>query len=306
MHNRPIVGTTSCGAAFRQGAAVIKPSDKLKERIRVRGHGLSPSLMRVLEYMDAHRHEVMAMSAMELAAAIGTSDATVIRAVQAVGFQGLKDLRQAIASSLGAGQTPADTITRTVASIKEHSATAVDQVFADHRETFAALATEEARASILAATEMLSSAQKIGVFGIASTAFLARYFALSVNRIGRQTAVFDACMAPLPEQLLEMRGVDVLLMLAYGKPFREATLTIGEAKRLKVPLVLVTDSKDTPLARHAAVTVEVLRSHAGHVPMHATTLVCLEAMIFALTAQEPPRAISTLEKLGELRRSLCK
>ena len=285
---------------------MIKPNDKLKDRIRARAQGLSPSLVRVLEYMDDHRHEVMTMSAMELAAEIGTSDATVVRAVQAVGFQGLKELRQAIATTLGYGQTPVDSIARTVASVKEHSATAVDQVLADHQETFGALAAESSRNNVRAAADLLSSAERIGVFGIASTAFLARYFALSVNRVGRPTAVFDALTAPLPEQLLEMRSVDVLLMLAFGKPFREAKTTIAEAKRHNVPIVLITDSKDAPLVRHAAVIVEVLRSHAGHVPMHATTLVCLEALIFALTATEPPRAIATLERLGDLRRSLFK
>jgi DNA-binding MurR/RpiR family transcriptional regulator len=287
-------------------SALAKPNDKLRDRLRARGRGLSPALLRVLEFIDTHRDEAMTKSALELAAAIGTSDATVIRAVQALGFDGLRELRQALATTFGEGQTPIDTITRTVASIKEHSATAVDQVFADHRETFAALASAETRASILAAVERLSSARRVGIFGIASTAFLARYFALSLNRTGRPTALFDACMAPLPEQLLEMRGVDALLMLAYGKPYKEAMLTIAEARRLKVPIVLITDSKETAMARHAAVTVPVLRGHAGHIAMHGTTFVCLEAITFAMAAEDPPRAISTLERLGELRRSVHK
>lgn len=287
-------------------SAVTKANDKLSDRLRTRARGLSPSLLRVLEFIDANRHEAMTKSAMELAAAIGTSDATVIRAVQAVGFDGLKELKQVLASAFGSGQTPVDTITRTVASIKEHSATAVDQVFADHRETFAALTSTETRASILAAVELLSSADRIGIFGIASTAFLARYFALSLNRTGRQTALFDACVAPLPEQLLEMRSVDVLLMLAYGKPFKEAMSTAAEARRLRVPIVLITDSQETGIARQAAVTVPVLRGYAGHIAMHGATFVCLEAITFAVTAEDPTRAISTLERLGELRRSVHK
>ncbi|WP_072396815.1 MurR/RpiR family transcriptional regulator [Hyphomicrobium sp. CS1GBMeth3] len=287
-------------------SAVTKANDKLGDRLRTRARGLSPSLLRVLEFIDANRHEAMTKSAMELAAAIGTSDATVIRAVQAVGFDGLKELKQVLATASGSGQTPVDTITRTVASIKEHSATAVDQVFADHQETFAALSSDETRASILAAVERLSSAKRIGIFGIASTAFLARYFALSLNRTGRPTALFDGCMAPLPEQLLEMRGVDVLLMLAYGKPYKEAMSTIAEARRLRVPIVLITDSTETVMARQANVIVPVLRGYAGHISMHGATFVCLEAITFAVTAEDPPRAISTLERLSELRRSVHK
>ncbi|MCC7251081.1 MurR/RpiR family transcriptional regulator [Hyphomicrobium sp.] len=285
---------------------MVRPNDKLSDRLRVRARGLSPSLTRVLEFIDTHRHETMTMSAVELAAAIGTSDATVIRSVQAIGFDGLKELRQALATALGSGQSPIDTITRTVASIKEHSATAIDQVFADHQETFAALASDETCRSILAAVEKLSPAKRIGVFGIGSTAFLVRYFALSLNRTGRSTAVFDDCMAPLPEQLLEMGSADALLMLAYGKPYKQATATIAEARRLKVPIVLITDTNEPFITRHADVVVPVLRGNAGRVAMHATTLVCLEALIFALVADNPARAISTLERLSAFRRSVYK
>ena len=63
--------------------------DKLSGRIRARARALSPSLAKVLEFIDLNRHEAMTKSAMELAAAIGKSDATVIRAVQAAGFDGV-------------------------------------------------------------------------------------------------------------------------------------------------------------------------------------------------------------------------
>jgi DNA-binding MurR/RpiR family transcriptional regulator len=237
---------------------------------------------------------------------IGTSDATVIRAVQAAGFGGLRELRQMIAASFGAGQTPLDTINRTFASIKQRSVTAVDQVFSDHQEAFAALASEETRASIFAAVRQLAPARRIGVFGISSTAFLARYFALSLNRIGRSTMLIDGYTAPIPEQLLEMRNVDALLMLAYGKPFREAASTVAEARRRKVPIVLVTDTKEKAITRHASVIVPVLRGHAGRIAMHGATLVCLEAIGFALTAEDPQRAISAIERLSELRRATYK
>jgi DNA-binding MurR/RpiR family transcriptional regulator len=248
----------------------------------------------------------MTKSAMELAAAIGTSDATVIRAVQALGFTGLRELKQVVATMLGTGRTPVDNIARTFASIEEHSATAVDQVFADHQETFAALASAETRANILAAVEHLSPAKRIGAFAIGSTAYLARYFALNLNRIGRPTVIFDGIMSPLPDQLLEMRNVDALLMLAYGKPYREATSAIAEARRLKIPIVLITDSKELAMTRHAAVIVQVLRSHAERIALHGATFVCLEAIVLAMAADDQPRAISTLEKLNELRGAVSK
>jgi DNA-binding MurR/RpiR family transcriptional regulator len=282
------------------------PNDKLSGRLRARARGLSPTLVRVLEFIDTHRHEAMTKSALELAAEIGTSDATVIRAVQAAGYDGLRELREALATASGTGRTPIDTITRTFAEIKERSATVVDQVFSDHKEAFAALESEETRARIFAAIECLAPASRIGVFGGGATAFLGRYLALSLSQIGRPTAVFDGYMAPLPEQLLEMRNVDAVLMLAFGGPYKEAISAVAEARRHKVPVVLITDAKGQSLARHAAVVIPVMCSQAGRIIIHGATLVCLEAIIMGIVAHDPSRTLSTLERLRELRSSIHK
>lgn len=282
-------------------STIDTPNDKLSGRIRARARSLSPSLIRVLEFIDTHRHDAMTKSAVELAAAIGTSDATVIRAVQAAGFDGLRELREALATASGTGRTPADTITRTFEQVKERSATVVDQVFYDHREAFSVLEGDETRARIFAAIDCLAPASRVGVFGGGATAFLGRYLALSLSQIGRSTVVFDGYMSPLPEQLLEMRNVDAVLMLAFGGPYKEASSTMAEARRFKIPLVLITDSTEHVLARHASVVVPVMCSQAGRIILHGTTLVCLEAIVMGIIADDPTGTLSTLERLRELR-----
>jgi DNA-binding MurR/RpiR family transcriptional regulator len=224
--------------------------------------------------------------------------------VQAAGFDGLRELRQAIATATGSGRTPIDTITRTIAQTKERSATVVDQVFSDHQLAFTALESHETRRHIAAAIECLAPANRIGVFGGGATAFLGRYFALSLSQIGRPTAVFDGYMAPLPEQLLEMRNVDAVLMLAFGRPYKAMTSTIAEARRCRIPIVLVTDMTNPALARHAAAVVPVVCSQAGRIIIHGATLVCLEAIIMGIVAHDPTRTLSTLERLSELRSAL--
>jgi DNA-binding MurR/RpiR family transcriptional regulator len=278
----------------------------LSDRLRARARNLSPALQRVVEFIDTHRHETMTKSAMELAAEIGTSDATVIRAVQAIGFDGLRELKHVLASASGAGHTPVDSIARTFASLNGRSATAVDQVFSDHLAAFNALEHLETQTSIAAAIECLASANRVGVFGGGAAAFLGRYLALCLNQIGRPTTTFDGYTAPLPEQLLEMRNCSAVLMLAFGGPHKEATSTIAEARRLKVPIVLVTNCDERALTRHASVVVHVTCNQAGRVMMHGATLVCLEAIIMGMVAADPPKTMSALEKLGELRRSVYK
>lgn len=280
--------------------------DKLGNRIRARIGELSPSLGRVLKFIDANRLDAMTKSAVELGRMIGTSDASVIRAVKALGFDGFKDLKQELAASLGKGHSAADNMARTLADVGDAYDAAIDRVLDDHSAAFKALTSAEARAQISAAVKLLASARRIGVFGLGPSSHLARYFALQVTRSGRSAQVFDGSGSPLPDQLLGMQDVDVVVMLSYGRPYREATTCMAEARRVRKRIILITDFAEKGLASHATAVVAVHRGQAGRVALHGATLVCLEAILLALASRNKDRSILTLERLNELRKSLGK
>jgi DNA-binding MurR/RpiR family transcriptional regulator len=144
------------------------------------------------------------------------------------------------------------------------------------------------------------------VFGLGPSSYLASYFALLLSRTGRPSRVFDGSGSPLPDQLLQVRDIDALVMLAYGRPYKEATACIAEARRFRKPIVLITDTPEKGLAAHASVVVSVHRGQAGRVALHGATFVCLEAIMLALASLEKPLAIETLERLNELRKAVGK
>jgi Transcriptional regulators len=61
--------------------------DLFGERLRHRSAQLSPRLLAVVQWIDDHREAVLDHTAMEIAHATQTSDATVVRAIQALGFR---------------------------------------------------------------------------------------------------------------------------------------------------------------------------------------------------------------------------
>jgi DNA-binding MurR/RpiR family transcriptional regulator len=283
-----------------------KTGDRLGERIRARRNSLTPTLARVANFIDGNRLEAMTKSAVELGALIGTSDATVIRTVQALGFGGLKDLKQELAVSFGEGQSAADNMVRTFSRIGDERDAALDRVFDDHREAFAILTSPETRLQISNAVDLLAPARRIGVFGLGPSSYLARYFALLVSRSGRPARAFDGSGAPFPDQILDLQDRDAMVMLAYGRPYKEATTFIDEVRRLRKPIVLVTDSPRSGLAKHASAVVTIPRGHTGLIALHGATFVCLEAIMLALASLNRPRAIETLERLNHLRKSVGK
>ncbi len=64
------------------------------------GGSLGAAGQRVAEFIAQKPAAVLAGSALELAANTGTSDATVIRTIQTLGYAGLADLKRALAAAL--------------------------------------------------------------------------------------------------------------------------------------------------------------------------------------------------------------
>jgi DNA-binding MurR/RpiR family transcriptional regulator len=102
-----------------------------------------------------------------------------------------------------------------------------------------------------------------------------------------------------------MRAGDGLLALAYGRAYPEITATLAEAARLGLPVVLVSDEPDGPLAALAQVVLPACRGRAGQVALHAATLAVTEALVLGLAAAAPQAAVATLDELGRLRAAVA-
>ena len=258
--------------------------------------------LRVAKFIDENRQIVLASSAAALGARIGTSDATVLRTVQTLGFTGLADLKSAILKS-GVVSTPADDMRRTLVDLKKATGEALDGILQAHAEGLAVLRSRKCRAQIAAGVRVLEGAERIVVFGIGPSSALATYVSILLARSGRRSRTISATGSMLADQLLDLGAGDALLILAYGRLYREVKAVFAEAKALGLPTVLVTEGDDTPLAKLADVSVAIPRGRPGQMALHGATLVGLEAMVLSLAAAKPKAALASLENLNRLRRA---
>jgi DNA-binding MurR/RpiR family transcriptional regulator len=258
---------------------------------------------RVAKFIDENRQTVLASSAAALGRYIGTSDATVLRTIQALGFAGLADLKQAILKSPDKNSTPADQMRRTLADLEKSTGRAVESVLQTHDEGLAVLTSHKCRAQIAAAVRILDASERIVVFGIGPSAALAGYVATSLGRCGRASRTINATGSMIADQLMDLRRGDVLLILAYGRLYKEVKAVFAEAKELGLATVLVTEADGTPLGKLADVAVAIPRGRPGQVALHGATFVGLEAMVLSLAAARPDVAVASLDKLNRLRRA---
>jgi DNA-binding MurR/RpiR family transcriptional regulator len=258
--------------------------------------------LRVARFIDENRQIVLASSAAALGARIGTSDATVLRTIQTLGFPSLAELKSAILRAW-AGSTPADDMRRTLVDLEKTTGKALDSILRTHAESMAVLRSERCRAQIAAAVRLLDGASRIAVFGIGPSAALATYMSMLLTRSGRRSRSINATGSMLADQLLDLQAGDALLILAYGRLYREVKAVLSEAKALGLPSVLITEADDTPLAKLADVCVVIPRGRPGQIALHGATLVGLESFVLSLAAARPDAALASLDNLNRLRRA---
>jgi DNA-binding MurR/RpiR family transcriptional regulator len=258
--------------------------------------------VRVARFIDENRPVVLASSAAALGARVGTSDATVLRTIQTLGFASLADLKRAILNS-GTVSTPADDMRRTLVDLEKATGEALDGILQAHSDGLDVLKSTECRAQIAASARILDNANRIAVFGIGPSSALATYVSILLARNGRRSRTIGATGSMLADQLLDLRKGDVLLILAYGRLYREVKAVFAEARALGLATVLVTEANDTPLAKLADVCVAIPRGRPGQMALHGTTLVALEALVLSLAAAKPEAALASLDNLNRLRRA---
>jgi DNA-binding MurR/RpiR family transcriptional regulator len=282
--------------------AAVDFGSELDRVLRQAGQRLGAAGLRVAKFIDENRQIVLASSAAALGDRIGTSDATVLRTIQTLGFASFADLKAAILKSETVS-TPADDMRRTLVDLDKTTGKALDSILQIHREGLGILQSATCRAQLTAAVRVLDDTQRIVVFGIGPSSALATYVSILLGRTGRRSRTISATGSMLADQLLDLRTGDALLVLAYGRLYREVKAVFTEAKALSLPTVLITEADDTPLAKLANVCVAIPRGRPGQVALHGATLVGLEALILSLAAANPDAALASLDNLNRLRRA---
>ncbi|MAL41371.1 MAG: MurR/RpiR family transcriptional regulator [Thalassospira sp.] len=255
----------------------------------------------VAEYIRDNLSATLSQSALEIAHITDTSDATVIRTVQAVGFTGLRDLKETIEGFFIATNSPTAKMASTTSDVANDADTAIDFMVEDQLNAMRELGQPHNRAGMRKAVELLSGANRIGVSGIGASGIIASYAARLFSRSGYPAYELNRTGISLAEQLIEVGSGDVIVMLGHGRLHREASATVAEAERLSVPLIGIVTSDKSPLIKIAEAAIVLPRSKSDQVALHAPMMCCLETMMIGLAAANPAKPLATLERIVEIR-----
>jgi DNA-binding MurR/RpiR family transcriptional regulator len=263
----------------------------------------SPAERRVAEFLVQAGPRAAPMSAQEIAEAVGTSDATVVRAAKTLGYPNLRALRRVLAaetedSDIGARlrATISDT-----PSAHDVLTGAVDR----HLQALNTLLRRVPPADFDAAVSVLATADHIWWCGTGPSAHLASYAAFLCRRLGHPAGALTHAGTDHADELLGVRAEHAIVVLAYGRVHPYVRVLLERAAEIGVRVVLVTDSLGRRLTAPVAVRLDAGRGAPNRFATHGPTIVLLEALVLAIAAADPDRADDALATLNRLRQSLA-
>jgi len=257
----------------------------------------------VVQYLLQEGPRAATMSAREIAAAVGTSDATVVRAARSLGYANLRQLRDALAEQTESADLPARlraTIDGTPAAHDVLARTAQHQLRA-----LDLLLGRVSPADFDAATKLLVKAPHVWWSGLGPSAHIAGYGAFLCRRLGKPSGAFTHAGTDHADELLALERRHAVVVLAYGHIHPPVRVLLDHAGRVGARTVLVTDTARPRLPNRPDIVLGAGRGAAGLFATHGPTVVLVEALVLAIAAADPRRADRSLTTLNELRRTIA-
>ncbi len=259
---------------------------------------LSPGERRVARYLAEHPHEIPSLTAADLGQRIGTSDATVVRTVKALGYSGMPELKRVQLKAMADRRDPAVMLAQSL----EHLGT--DAGIADQVLIATGHLMQEARHLIdpeawREAVEIIDGAAAVLAYGIGEAGCVADYFALELGRCGVLT---DSGLS-VANGLLSLSATDAVLVIAPTRHFREIDVVIDHARTVGARVVFISEALGTSVRDRVDVVLQTPQTSFGPASTVIVPIAIADALALEIASRHRERAVATWQLINELRQN---
>ena len=273
------------------------------ERVQSQMAVLSPKAYKVALYFSEHPEEVLVSSAAELAGRAKTSDATIVRTAQVLGYSGLEELRSEFARDFRKDMSPAARIERTLAKVAVDPHDVLATTISQQMGALSALQRAISAELFKKAVDFFISAKRTAIFGIGPSSAIGGYLSIQLGRFGRDAFTLNKTGLLLADDMLRLRKGDLVVIFAYGRVYSELRALLSHAEDLGLDRILITDTLGARLTKQVDLVLQIPRGQVEAFSMHMATLAFVEALLVAIAAQRPKETLASLKTLNRLRAS---
>lgn len=286
MHKKAANGYLPAGSVVAERIEAIYPE-------------LSHALKSFADFVLSEPLRVAHMSINETVDASGVSVATANRFARKLGFDGYAQFRAEVVRGFESIFEPVERLKSTLSkrsSVEEALIASLEEDIQNLRETIQGLDTTR----IEQAVQMILDARRIFIVAFDNAAASANIMAHRLAMAGTPASLVDNGGGSLTvaRALSQYDERDLIIAIAFPRYIRETVELTSAVQRRGIPILAITDSQSSPLARLGTLSLYVRARRTYSSTSDTAVLALLEALA-AGVASKSPRAAETAEKFAD-------
>ncbi len=273
---------------------MLKFSDIVKE-----GEGkLTPSQKKVVDFLLKSPEEAVFLTASSLADRLRTSDTTIVRMAQALGYKGFPGLKSRLRELVQSKITTVDRIGKTIRQIKSIDDVFVNVLQNDVNNLRVTLEDTDMDA-FKGAVAGLDRAERVFVIGLRSTHGLASFFTSALRFLKRDVHLLTPGTGEMWEIVKDIGTNDLVAGFSFPRYTKTTVQVVNYAWENGAKILAITDSELSPLAAKAQWTLTVPYEIDSYMESFTAAHSLVNAIVTALAFQRDEETIEALKDMEE-------
>jgi DNA-binding MurR/RpiR family transcriptional regulator len=239
--------------------------------------------------------ETFFLSSRQLALRYDVDPATIVRTIQALGYERFADFAAELRQHFVARLTPY-TILEASARVKGSIGDHVQHALERDRENLEALRSGLDMTGVLDLARRIHRARRVVVVGVDLAAALSSFLAYGLMHLG-----FDADAPPgssgiLYHKIRTLTSKDLVIGVSFGRCLKETVDTMMRARERGVPAFGITDSETTAIARHTDACLTVSIASTAFAGSYVAPMALCNAILVTCAHIKPKRSLAHLRQ----------
>lgn len=259
---------------------------------------LTPGQKKVADFLLKYPEEAVFLTAGGLARRLNTSDTTIIRMAQALGYAGFPGLKRRLRELVQNKFTTVDRMGKAIRQVES-----VEDVFVNVLQNDAnnlRITLEYTEMDVFRdAVAGLERAQRVFVIGLRSTHCLATFFTSALRFLKRDVTLLVPGTGEMWEGVKGLGPGDLVAGFSFPRYTKTTVQLLDYAWEKGAKILAVTDSELSPLASNAQWTLTVPYEIDSYMESFTAALSLLNAIVTALAFKKDEEAIQALKEMEE-------
>ena len=267
----------------------------LEARFLEAKRNLSSSRQRLLSQILKEADQTFFLSSRELGNRYGVDAATIVRTVQAMGYEKFADFSRDLRNHFVTQITPYTSM-RAATQKSRSVADYVHQSIEKDLENLTSLKASLDVEKVIELAKQIHITRRIIIVGIDFAASLALSLSYGLLRLGCDAEAPVGTSGLVHNKISIMTGKDLLVAISFGKCLRETVEAAKRARRLGVPTFGITDRDKTPIARFCDQHIVTSTGRSSFIDSYVAPVAAINAILIACAHTQPKRSLKLLEQ----------